>query len=90
MRVWWGKSSRFLFVLRGHVQSVYELAWSGDSRMIVSGSADSTLKLWSVETKKLVNDLPGHGDEVYTVDWSPDSQKGVSGGKDKLLRIWRH
>ena len=58
--------------------------------MIVSGSADSTLKLWSVETKKLVNDLPGHGDEVYTVDWSPDSQKVVSGGKDKLLRIWRH
>jgi len=90
IRVWCGKSGRFLFVLRGHVQAVYQLSWSGDSRMLVSGSADSTLKLWSVETKKLANDLPGHGDEVYTVDWSPDSQKVVSGGKDKLLRIWRH
>lgn len=90
VRVWCGKSGRFLFVLRGHVQAVYQLSWSGDSRMLVSGSADSTLKLWSVETRKLVNDLPGHGDEVYTVDWSPDSQKVVSGGKDKLLRIWRH
>ena len=90
VRVWCGKSGRFLFVLRGHVQAVYQLAWSGDSRLLVSASADSTLKLWSAETKKLVNDLPGHGDEVYTVDWSPDSQRVVSGGKDKLLRIWRH
>ena len=90
VRVWCGKSGRFMFVLRGHVQAVYQLSWSGDSRMLVSGSADSTLKLWSVETRKLVNDLPGHGDEVYTVDWSPDSQRVVSGGKDKLLRIWRH
>ena len=48
--------------------------------MNVSGSADSSLKLWSVEIRKLVNDLPGHEDEVYTVDWSPESQKIISSG----------
>ena len=90
VRVWCGKTGRFMFCLRGHVQAVYQLAWSGDSRLLVSGSADSTLKLWSMETKKLYEDLPGHGDQVYTVDWSPDGQRVVSGGKDKLLRIWRH
>lgn len=89
IRVWCGKSGRFLAVLRGHVQAVYQLAWAADSRLLVSGSADSTLKLWSMETKKLHTDLPGHGDEVYTVDWSPDGQRVVSGAKDKLLRIWR-
>jgi ribosome assembly protein 4 len=90
LRLWCGKTGRFLAVLRGHVQSVYQLAWSADSRLIVSASADSTLKLWSVENKKLHTDLPGHGDEVYTVDWSPDGQRVVSGAKDKLLRIWRN
>merc|ERR1712083_213470 len=90
IRLWCGKTGRFLAVFRGHVQAVYQLAWSADSRLIVSGSADSTLKLWSVESKKLHTDLPGHGDEVYTVDWSPDGQRVVSGAKDKLLRIWRH
>lgn len=89
IRVWCGRTGRFLCVFRGHVQSVYQLAWSADSRLLVSGSADSTLKLWSMETKKLEVDLPGHGDEVYTVDWSPDGQRVVSGAKDKLLRIWR-
>ena len=65
------------------------MAWSADSRLLVSGSADSTLKLWSARKKKLDTDLPGHGDDIYAVDWSPDGQKVVSGGKDKVLRIWR-
>lgn len=75
--------------LRGHVQAVYVLAWSADSRMLVSGSADSTIKLWSLKDRKLSVDLPGHADEVYAVDWSPDGQRVVSGGKDKVLKLWR-
>jgi ribosome assembly protein 4 len=45
------------------LQAVYQLAWAADSRLLVSGSADSTLKLWSMDTRKLHTDLPGHGDE---------------------------
>jgi len=89
IRVWCGRTGRFLMTLRGHVQAVYQVSWAADSRLLVSGSADSTLKLWSMETRGLHTDLPGHGEEVYTVDWSPDGQRVVSGAKDKLLRIWR-
>lgn len=74
---------------RGHVHSVYQISWSADSRLIVSGSADSTLKVWNVANKGLMLDLPGHGDEVFAVDWSPDGERVVSGGKDKVLKIWR-
>lgn len=31
-------------MLRGHVVGVYQVAWSADSRLLVSGSKDSTLK----------------------------------------------
>jgi ribosome assembly protein 4 len=89
IRLWDGKTGKFMSVLRGHVQAVYQLAWSADSRLLVSGSADSTIKLWSARIGKLNTDLPGHGDDVYAVDWSPDGQRVVSGGKDKVLRIWR-
>lgn len=50
--------------LRGHVGSVYQVAWSADSRLLVSGSSDSTLKVWDMKTGKLNMDLPGHADEV--------------------------
>lgn len=89
LKLWDGRTGKFLAAFRGHVGPVYQLAWSADSRLIVSGSSDSTLKLWDVSSRKITGDLPGHADEVYTVDWSPDGSQVVSGGKDKVLRIWR-
>ncbi|XP_053851244.1 notchless protein homolog 1 isoform X3 [Vidua macroura] len=89
IKLWDGRTGKYLTSLRGHVSAVYQIAWSADSRLLVSGSSDSTLKVWDAKTKKLAVDLPGHADEVYAVDWSPDGQRVASGGKDKCLRIWR-
>ncbi len=67
---------------------MYRVAWSADSRLLVSGSKDTTLKVWDVKKCKLLFDLPGHADEVYAVDWSPNGEKVASGSKDQRLRIW--
>ncbi|XP_067686066.1 notchless protein homolog 1-like [Haliotis asinina] len=90
VKVWDGRTGKFIASLRGHVSRVYQVAWSADSRLLCSGSSDSTLKVWDMKTRKLLCDLPGHADEVYSVDWSPDGQRVVSGGKDKVLKVWRH
>lgn len=87
IKIWDGKTGKFLSTLRGHVQAVYQVCWSSDSRLIVSGSADSTLKVFDVVNKKLQFDLPGHADQVFAVDWSPDGERVVSGGKDKVLKV---
>ena len=89
MKLWCGKSGKFICAFRGHVRPVYSISFSADSRLIVSGSSDSTLKLFEIASKKMLKDLPGHADEVYSVDWSPDGQKVASGGKDKAIRLWR-
>ena len=73
--------------LRGHVNAVYQVCWSSDSRQLLSGSRDSTLKVWDMKTKKMKMDLPGHADEVYAVDWSPAGDKAASGGKDRMLKM---
>lgn len=64
------------------------MCWSADSRLVVSGSKDSTLKVWNLKTHKLLFDLPGHADEVYAVDWSPDGTCVASGSKDKLVKMF--
>nr|XP_032823756.1 notchless protein homolog 1 isoform X2 [Petromyzon marinus] len=89
VKLWDGRTGKFLAALRGHVSAVYAVAWSADSRLLVSGGSDSTVKVWDVQTRALSVDLPGHADEVFAVDWSPDGQRVVSGSKDKMLRIWR-
>ena len=91
VKLWCGKTGRFLASLNGHVASVYQVAWSADSQYVVSASKDSTVKLWSVkDTKKAVYTLPGHEDEVYTVDWSPNGSSVASGSKDRTIKVWHH
>lgn len=79
---------RFIATLRGHIAPVYQCSWSSDSRLLVSSSKDTTLKVWDMKTRKMKQDLPGHDDEVYAVDWSPDGQLVASGGKDKKVRLF--
>ena len=81
---------RFITTLRGHVGAVYMCCWSADSRLLVSASKDTTVKIWDVRTQKLKEDLPGHKDEVFAVDWSADGAAVGSGGKDKVVKIWKN
>lgn len=99
VKLWDGRTGKFLVNYMGHVGSVYQVCWSGDSRYIASASKDSTVKVWSVrrvnaegETVKPVaaSTLSGHADEVYALDWAPNGETVASGSKDRLVKIWRH
>jgi ribosome assembly protein 4 len=77
--------------LTGHVGSVYQVAWSGDSRHLISASKDSTAKLWVMPSgKAAAATLPGHADEVYALDWSPITGSAATGSKDRTIKIWKH
>lgn len=94
VKVWCGKTGRFISTLTGHVGAVYQVAWSADSCHLVSSSKDSVAKLWNISkqeaNKKAIFTLPGHADEVYTVDWSPNGTQVATGSKDRTIKIWRH
>lgn len=87
VKLWDGKTGKFIKTLRGHVGSVYQVTFSPDSRLLLSASKDSTCKVWNLRTLSLLNDLPGHSDEVFSVDWSPKGNGGASGGKDRVLKV---
>jgi len=53
-----------------HGAAVTDLVLSRDRRMLVSTSADCTLKLWNLETERLIRTLHGHTDEVYTAKFN--------------------
>jgi ribosome assembly protein 4 len=90
VKVWDGRTGKFVATLHGHVAAVYQVCWSADSRLLVSASKDGTVKVWSLRNlKKARFTLPGHRDEIYCVDWSPNGQRVASGSKDRTLKLWQ-
>ncbi|CAD5125830.1 DgyrCDS14032 [Dimorphilus gyrociliatus] len=60
-----------------------------DHGVIVSASHDHTLKVWDLETEKLLHTLNGHTDQVWCCTISSDGDWIVSGGRDGTVRLWK-
>ncbi len=75
--------------LMGHAGEVNTVAISPDGKKIVSGSDDKTLRIWDLNSQKLLRTLTGHTDWVYALALSADGQTIVSGSKDKTIKLWQ-
>jgi TIR domain/WD domain, G-beta repeat len=74
----------------GHTSLVFSVAFAPDGRSALSGSADSTLKLWDVATGKEIRTFTGHTSFslVLSVVFAPDGRSALSGSTDKTLKLW--
>jgi aspartate 1-decarboxylase len=71
-----------------HMGSVLSVAISPDGHTLVSGSDDKTIKVWNLQSGKLLRTLAGHGGVVFSVAISPDGHTLVSGSGDKTIKVW--
>ncbi|AGX86377.1 WD40 repeat domain-containing protein [Candidatus Symbiobacter mobilis] len=68
---------------------IIAVAYSPDGKVLASGSADNTVRLWDVATRKPLGEpLRGHEDIVSSVAFSPDGKVLASGSLDKTVRLW--
>ncbi|MEN8219725.1 MAG: caspase family protein [Pseudomonadota bacterium] len=82
------RKGHLVALLKGHTNAVTSLAFSPDSRLLVSGSGDKSAILWDVLRKRRLYSLRGHADRLYAVAFSPDGRRVVTGGDDRTLRLW--
>ena len=75
-------------VIKMNETPVKSIDISCDSRLIVTGADDKTVKLISINDKKLQANLLGHTNWVKTVRFSRDSLLVASGSDDKTLKLW--
>ena len=73
---------------KGSKDTISQIKYSPDGKLIASAGWDKTIKLWDAENGKLIDILKGHKDGVNSIAFSPDGQTLVSGSEDKTIKIW--
>ena len=53
--------------MNGHSNGVNSVAISTDNKFMVSGSCDTTIKIWNLESGQEIKALTGHNDAVTSV-----------------------
>ncbi len=74
--------------LRGHNGNVHSIAVAANGRLLVSGSADRTIRLWDVMTWKCLATLEGHTAPITGVAIDGNAQLVVSSSLDETVRVW--
>jgi centriolar protein POC1 len=75
-------------VIRMNETPVKAIDISCDSRLITTGADDKSVKLISINDKKLQANLLAHTNWVKTVRFSRDSLLVASGSDDRTLKLW--
>lgn len=77
-----------LATLVGHTQHVRSVCVSPDGSRIISGSLDSTVRVWDAVSGACVSTLEGRTSSVSSLCVSPDGSRIISGSGDGIMRVW--
>jgi WD40 repeat protein len=78
-----------LNTLEGHKRAAVAASITPNGRLAISGSDDTTVRLWDLRTGICLKKLEGHTDRVYyTSSLSADGLHILSISNDTTLRIW--
>jgi len=69
-------------------EEVWIIALSPNGKTIASGGLSGKVRLWDVETEKVVARWIGHTGGTDSLCWSVDGERVVSGSNDGTIRVW--
>ncbi|KAG2487965.1 hypothetical protein HYH03_013405 [Edaphochlamys debaryana] len=89
VRLWELASGKLRARLKGHSDSITDLAFSPDGgSALASASEDCRIRLWAVASGQQTALLTGHTATVCSVAFAPGGAVVASGGEDGGIRLW--
>jgi WD40 repeat protein len=68
--------------------SVFAVAFSPDSKKVAAAGADRAIRIWEVETGKLLATIEDHADWILDITFSPDGKRLASASRDKTAKVF--
>jgi WD40 repeat protein len=76
-----------LAIFEGHTHPVHSLALSGDNKLLISGGADCTIRIWDLSRKRQIQELR-HKNKVNCVVLTKDDKYFLSCSCDRKIKLW--
>jgi WD40 repeat protein len=86
--LWDPNSGQVVHTLAEHRDSISAVAFSPDSRYLLTGGRDNLAVLWDVETGELVQRLSGHEEFIFRTVFSPDGNFMLTAGYAGEVIFW--
>ncbi len=74
--------------LAGHRGEVYAVAFSPDDRLLVSGGADGTIRVWDPTTGAEMRTIAAHNSCTNDLGFTPDGAILASASCDHTVKLW--
>lgn len=74
--------------IEGHTDHVCGLVMTPDSKQVVSGSLDKTIKVWDLSSGELLYTMKENSGRVGALAMAPDGQQVISGHPDGTVKVW--
>ena len=75
-------------ILEGHTQPVRAVAFSPDSKLVLTASEDGTARIWNVDGTGEPVVLKVDRSAVTVAAFHPDGKRVVTGSNDNKVRLW--
>ncbi|MCI0602538.1 DUF4062 domain-containing protein [bacterium] len=97
VRVWDIEKNEPVYILRGHKENAKLVSFTPDGRLLISAGGDfsstadtndAAIRIWNLDTGKLLSTLTGHTRSIEALAITPDGRTLVTGGWDYTIRVW--
>ncbi|KAK6026576.1 WD domain, G-beta repeat protein [Ostertagia ostertagi] len=89
LQIWDYETGEFERSLKGHTDSVQDIAFDKTGKMLVSCSADMSIKVWEFGgSYACVKTLKGHDHNISSVCFLPSGDAILSASRDHTIKLW--
>lgn len=85
---YWKSGAHEIKTFRGHSQGVWTVAYAPNGETLASGGMDRLVRIWDIETGRMLKALRGHTRDIRQAAYSADGQILATASEDRTIRLW--